>query len=148
MTASLAAAVDAPIAILQRASSLVLALAVSAATCGCASVSAGYRIKPDAVSFITPGITTKQEVLENLGSPLFDLEGGRLIAYYWETTGQLKASFFGFGPEAGEIGPKQKQWAFCVAFDVGGRVARRATISTKHDETVHDAVLKWHSQTK
>lgn len=96
----------------------------------------------------TPGITTKQEVLENLGSPLFDLEGGRLIAYYWETTGQLKASFFGFGPEAGEIGPKQKQWAFCVAFDVGGRVTRRATISTKHDETVRDAVLKWHSQTK
>lgn len=135
-------------AILQRASVLVLALAISVAGCGCASVSAGHRIKPDTISFITPGITTKQEVLENLGSPLFDLEGGRLIAYYWETTGQLKASFFWFGREGGEIGPKQKQWAFCVAFDVSGRVTRRATISTENDETVRDAVLKWHSQTK
>jgi outer membrane protein assembly factor BamE (lipoprotein component of BamABCDE complex) len=135
-------------AILPRASALVLALAVSVASCGCASVSAGHRIGADTISFITPGITTKQEVLENLGSPLLDLEGGRLIAYYWETTGKLKASWFWFGREGGEIGPKQKQWAFCVAFDVSGRVTRRATISTENDETVRDAVLKWHAQTK
>ena len=79
-------------AILPRASALVLALAVSVASCGCAGVSAGHRIGADTIAFITPGITTKQEVLENLGSPLFDLEGGRLIAYYWETTGQLKVA--------------------------------------------------------
>ena len=112
-------------------------------------LSANLRLcRPDTISFITPGITTKQEVLENLGSPLLDLEGGRLIAYYWETTGKLKASWFWFGREGGEIGPKQKQWAFCVAFDVSGRVTRRATISTENDETVRDAVLKWHAQTK
>jgi len=122
-------------AILQRASSLVLALAVSVASSGCTRVSAGYRIKPVMVSFITPGITTKQEVLENLGSPLLDLEAGHLFAYGWETTGQQQASFFWFGREGGQIGPKQKQWAFCVAFDADGQVARRATISTEHDET-------------
>ena len=79
-------------AILPRASALVLALAVSVASCGCAGVSAGHRIGADTIAFITPGITTKQEVLENLGSPLFDLEGGRLIACYWETTGQQKVA--------------------------------------------------------
>ena len=81
-------------AILQLTSSLVLALAVCVANSGCARVSAGHRIKPGMVSFITPGITTKQELLENLDSPLLDLEGGHLIAYCWETTGQQQASFF------------------------------------------------------
>jgi outer membrane protein assembly factor BamE (lipoprotein component of BamABCDE complex) len=115
---------------------------------GCARVSAGYGIQPGTVSFITPGITTKQEVLENLGSPLLDLEGGQLIAYFWETTGQLKASWYWFGRELGQVGPKQSQWAFCVAFDAAERVSRHATISIMNDETVCVAVLKWHAQAK
>ena len=111
---------------------------------GCAVVTGGHRITPTMVSFIRSGITTRQELLENLGPPTLDLEDGRLIAYTWETTGQQYASFFFVDRHWGEIGPRQRQWAFCVAFDKTERVAHRATICCGQEETLRAATLSWY----
>jgi hypothetical protein len=136
----------APKSIRRIAFSLVLMVAIAFMGSGCTHVSGGHRIRPEMVSFIRPGLTTKQEVFETLGLPTLELEHGQLLAYAWETTGGIKFSLFVLGQEKAESGPKQTQWSFCVAFDGTARVSRHAIISIAEDEMFGDAVLKWHNQ--
>lgn len=126
--------------------SFILAGLLAMMTSGCSSVTGGRSIKPGAIAFVTAGTTTGREVIENLGPPLLELEGGHLLAYSWETSSHLRVTFHTLGRETGEAGPKPKQWVFCVATDRFFRVFRHDTITAAENESVQNAALAWYRE--
>src|SRR6516225_12350562 len=56
---------------------------------GCATSESGYKISDETIAFIQPGVTTRADVVENLGKPLLELNDPRVVAYSW---GKVRAT--------------------------------------------------------
>lgn len=106
------------------------------------------------VSFIQPGITTKAEVLENLGEPIWQQERG--IAYLWNPSWskhphQRGADYYSEHPEykgyshGGRDTVDHEYSVFCIAFDAEGRVLRSEVLDTDSGAT-NEAVAGWFRQ--
>lgn len=66
-------------------------------------------------------ISGVQEALKNPEPRHYNLEGGRLLAYDWEVTGQLLVSSYASGQERRPIG-KQTQQALSMEIDAQDRM--------------------------
>ena len=133
---------------------------MSCGLAGCATRDSGYRISDETIAFIEPGVTTRAEVIENLGQPLLEIEGGRVAAYSWgkmravaSQTGtrnpgaQYSRMQMGYGavpPPADEIAlVEARRWIFCVALDEQGRVTRAERIKLEGAGSLEAAVQQW-----
>jgi hypothetical protein len=133
---------------------LVLALA------GCATRDSGYKITDETIAFIQPGMTTRSDVVENLGTPLLELRDPHVIAYSW---GKMRASAakpairdpaiternmsYGVTPQAFEDGGlvEMRRWICCVALDEKDRVTRFGKVKIEPASSLEQAVRAWAS---
>lgn len=126
---------------------------------GCATRQGGYKIGDDTIAFIQPGITSRAEVVENLGPPLLDLPDIRVSAYSW---GKLRVT--GGQPEPRQPGLSDRQssyagtpappveerglvegrrWVCCIAWDGEDRVQRLERIEVQAASSLEQAVRRW-----
>ncbi len=132
-----------------------LILLLTAILPGCASRDSGYKISKDTVAFIEPGVTTRAEIVENLGPPLLELHEPRASAYSW---GKVRVS--GSQPVVRDerLEPRQmgysttpstwqesesRRWAFAIAWDENDRVKRTERIKVEGITTLERAVREW-----
>jgi hypothetical protein len=127
----------------------------------CATRDSGYKISNDTIAFIQPGVTTRAEVLENLGQPLIDIPDLNVAAYSW---GKMRVSSNGKSAAAatGGVDPRQSnysmgpapsdddsvlvesnRWAFCIAYTEQGKVARIERIHVEGAPSLEKAVRDW-----
>jgi hypothetical protein len=127
---------------------LVICLTSLVFTEGCSSFSAREQRM---VSFIKPGVTTKAEVLENLGEPIWQQEGA--VAYLWNPSWSAHprhrgADYYAQHPEyagyhrGGRDAVDHEYSVFCIAFDAEGRVSRSEILDTDSGAT-NEAVTSW-----
>jgi hypothetical protein len=135
-----------------------------AVLCGCASQDSGYRISNETVAFIRPGVTTRTEVVENLGPPLFELKDPHVVAYSWgkvhgtvsraavsqSANPALRPSQSGYAPEPAapeETGTVEShRWICCVALGPQDRVTRFGTFEVQGATSLENAVRQWAAQ--
>jgi hypothetical protein len=98
----------------------------------------------DRIAFIRDGVTTRAEVVETLGSPLYDLQPERAIAYTWETEG-ARFGYTVFGNYK-EISRKHDRFFFCVRFDELGVVRQHGEARQLETETSDEAIRRWLSK--
>jgi hypothetical protein len=134
---------------------MVLALAWS----GCAARDSGYKITDATTAFIQRGVTTRAEVVENLGPPLFEIEDRGVAAYSWgrvRATGgrtpagdpSMPSRRMSSTPELGafdETGLIETQrWVYCIAYDQNGRVQRAERVKLNGAGiSLEQAVRRW-----
>lgn len=128
----------------------------------CATRDSGYKISHDTVAFIQPGITTRAEVIENLGQPLLEIHDLNVSAYSW---GKMRVSSSGKPAAAatGGVDPRQtaysmgpspldddggvlvesRRWAFCIAYNDQGKVSRAERIKVEGAPSLEKAVREW-----
>ncbi|MBP2673171.1 MAG: hypothetical protein H6Q84_11 [Deltaproteobacteria bacterium] len=75
------------------------------------------------LSFIVPGVTTKDDVIGKIGFPSRMLRGGAVYGYDWETASWL-VILAGYTTAA--AGVLEKNHVLLIAFDGNGRVVRTA----------------------
>jgi hypothetical protein len=102
----------------------------------------GLQMTTERTAFIQKGTTTRTEVVENLGPPMFELGPERTIAYAWETESSINSSYTVFGSNH-EIDKKASRWLFCVHFDESNKVDRSGKTKQPDTETATDSILKW-----
>jgi hypothetical protein len=123
---------------------------------GCASRDSGYKISNDTVAFIEPGVTTRAEVVENLGPPLLDLPDARVSAYSW---GRVRVSgsqpvvrddrleprtmgYYSTTPSTWQES-ESRRWAYAIAWDENNRVMRTERIKVEGITTLERTVREW-----
>jgi len=126
---------------------------------GCATRESGYKISKETIAFIQPGVTTRTDVVENLGTPLLDLKDARALAYSW---GKMRATVTkpvvreeglqsqqmgysmgapGSGGEEGLV--EMRRWICCIALDQNDRVQRVATVEVQGAESLEQTLRRW-----
>jgi hypothetical protein len=138
---------------------LALAAALTIIGSGCASRTSGYKITNDTVAFIKPGVTSRAELVENLGPPLFEMKNPHVVAYTWgkvrPTASRSSANVevmqpqdrLGYptappsGEESGLI--ESRRWIYCVALDDQDRVQRSETVKLEGETSLGNAVRRW-----
>jgi hypothetical protein len=139
------------------AHSLVLALAWAGSSC--ATRDSGYKISDETVAFIRPGITTRADVIENLGPPLYELKEPHVVAYSWGKMRAVGGKPVGVGEQAYQRqemgyavapGPPEetglvetRRWVYCLALDPGNRVTRTGKIELEGATSLAQAVGAW-----
>jgi hypothetical protein len=123
----------------------------------CATRDSGYKISNETIAFIQPGVTTRSEVVENLGTPLLELKDPRAVAYSWGKVHAVGGKVHGDeNMRAREMGStlltdpndevsliETKRWICCIALDDKDRVKRVETIKTPGGISVESAVRAW-----
>ena len=128
---------------------------------GCARTTTGYRISEETVAFVQPGATTRADLIENLGPPLFELLEPHVVAYSW---GKAKgvvtsASAASDSLHAGPSGPagtmtttgpamesmsvESRRWLYCVALDASNHVIRSGKFELEGANSLEAAVRQW-----
>jgi len=101
---------------------------------------AGRRIKPEDVAFIKPGITSRDEVISNLGVPTVDLSDLRTLVYVWI---ELKEQWVGVIPGLLFTAPRTADWTLLVAIDENDRVVSSGFDQRRWSDTVISQARKW-----
>jgi hypothetical protein len=121
----------------------VMALLLSCG--GCSHTAAGLKMSGDRIAFIRDGVTTRAEVVETLGLPLYELQSERVIAYAWETEGNVGFGYTVFGGYK-EVSRKHDRFLFCVHFDDRGLVNQHGEVRQLGTESSNDAIGRWLSK--
>ena len=125
----------------------------------------GYKITEETIAFIQPGVTSRTEVIENLGPPLLELKEPKephVVAYSW---GKMRVSGvkpstredpmvqatesqrmgYQVAPPLGE--PAQlietQRWICCIALDDKDRVTRVERVEVSGAGSLEQAVRGW-----
>jgi hypothetical protein len=101
---------------------------------------AGRRIKPEDVTFIQPGMTSRDEVISNLGVPTVDLSDLRVLVYVWI---EYRGQWVGAIPGLLFTAPRTAEWALLVAIDENNRVVRSGFDERRGSETVISQAPTW-----
>ena len=103
-------------------------------------VLAGHKITDENTAFIQPGITTRIDVMRELGQPSMEFEDQQIVAYAWEMLG----SYFVLGHPLQhfelEVG---NPYVLLIAFDGNDRVLRFETKARWPSDTIQEHALKW-----
>jgi len=132
-------------------------MALAGAYSGCASRTSGYKITHETVAFIKPGATTRAELVDNLGPPMFELRNPRVMAYTWgkvrPTASKPAASVQGMQPQTGYVAAppsseesglvESRRWIYCIALDDEDRVVRSETVRMEGETSLESAVRGW-----
>lgn len=116
----------------------------------------GNNIPASKVRFVQAGKTTRNDVIQNLGTNYVSLWHEKAIAYSWEQPGwsftwslfliglysgeaaPLSENLAGFGPESGG-----KWRAYFIAFDEGGVVLQSELVRLKPGVPLHQQLDSW-----
>jgi hypothetical protein len=104
----------------------------------------GKIITPQAVKFIVPGQTTRDEVVARLGDEFRDSLRQPVLAYSWEKPA-ADLVWFAVSTESGGGGHFERSYwrAFFVAFDSGGRVWRTEFVRLSGKRTLDEQLEDW-----
>ena len=138
---------------------LLAILAIGGLLAGCATRDSGYRISDETIAFIQPGVTTRSEIVENLGTPLLELKEPRVVAYSW---GKLRATGGKPAAQSGTMGTQSlgspvpltdpseesglietRRWVCCIALDGNDRVTRLEKLKLEGAQSLENAVRRW-----
>lgn len=148
---------------MKRILELVFSLLLAGALDGCATRSSGYRITNETIAFIQPGSTTRSEIIENLGPPLFELTEPHVVAYSWGrvhlTTNKAPSQEQSFQPAPAGVGGyaappspspweeedsvESRRWICCVALNEKNVVTRTGKFEIKEATSLENAVRQW-----
>jgi hypothetical protein len=101
---------------------------------------AGQRIKPDDITFIKPGVTSREEVIAKLGPPTVDLSDLRTLVYVWI---ELKEQWVGVIPFGVATAPRTADFALLVVLDEDNHVVRAGIDQRSWADTVISQSRKW-----
>lgn len=104
----------------------------------------GKKVLEEQVSFLTPGVTTKQEVLERLGNPTVIWENACVFAYRWEMRQGIL--FWAVGAYySGALGMTDlpKKYLFLVSFDERDRVRQFGRKVCPSYRSYPDCLTEW-----
>jgi hypothetical protein len=93
------------------------------------------NVEPSAIAFIKPGITTRAEVVENLGDPGLEWKAEQGIAYLWITSKKWHIGHASCRPVT--------QNAFAVQFHGQQRVLRHQFFREDETMKMEAKILQW-----
>ena len=105
---------------------------------------AGKQITEEQISFVTPEITTRQEVLERLGNPRVIWEDARIFVYNWQM--RQGVLFFAWGAYyTGGFGMKDipRHYLLLIRFDEQDRVRRFERAVCPLHRSYADCLREW-----
>lgn len=111
-------------------------------------VLAGRRVSEEQLTLLSPGITTQEQVIEQLGNPDVILEDVHVFAYHWEVRQGLFV--WGFGSMGGgAVGAEDipKRYVLLVEFDPLDRIARFESAVRPLTQSYADFLRNWLYQT-
>ncbi len=133
------------------------------AMAACATRDSGYRITKETTAFVQPGVTTRADLIENMGPPLLELKDPHVLAYSWGKVhpkavarapgqdpsmapgGAANQAGYSAGPspleETGSV--ETERWVYCVALDDHDRVTRSETVKLEQAPSLEIAVRRW-----
>lgn len=107
-------------------------------------VLSGKQVKKEQLSFLSPSITTKQDVLERLGNPAVIWEDARVFVYRWEMRQGIL--FWAVGAYySGALGMTDlpKKYLFLIQFDGQDRVQRFEQTVCPPYRSCADCLIEW-----
>lgn len=107
---------------------------------GCSQTS-GLKMTGERIAFIQDGATPRKEVVETLGTPLYELSAERTIAYSWVTSKAMASRSLAGSPS--EVSIQSDQSLFCLAFDQQDIVQHHGRIKVRGNESAEDAMRRW-----
>ncbi|MFM1942072.1 MAG: hypothetical protein RI897_1054 [Verrucomicrobiota bacterium] len=115
-----------------------LTLLFTASSC---SQTTGLKMSGERIAFIHDGTTTRKEVVETLGTPLYDLPPEQMIAYSWVTSTAMASRSLAGSP--GEVSIQSDQSLFCLRFDQQDIVQHHGRLKVRGNESAEDAMRRW-----
>ncbi len=107
---------------------------------GC-SQTTGLKLSGERIAFIHKGATPRKEVVETLGTPLYELSPERTIAYSWVTSKAMASRSLAGSP--GEVSIQADQSLFCISFDEQDLVRNHGRVKVREKESAKDAMQRW-----
>lgn len=107
-------------------------------------VLAGKQVTDEQLSFLTPSITTKQDVLERLGNPAVIWEDARVFVYRWDMRQGIL--FWAVGAYySGALGMTDipKKYLFLIRFDEQDRVQRFEQMVCPPYRSYAECLIEW-----
>lgn len=107
-------------------------------------VLAGKQVKDEQLSFLAPGVTTRQEVIERLGNPAVIWEDARVLVYRWEMRQGIL--FWAVGAYySGALGMTDlpKKYLFLIRFDEQDRVQSYEQTVCPPYRSYSDCLTEW-----
>lgn len=115
---------------------------------GCSHVIAGNEISLAHIAFIRPGVTSRTEIVENFGRPMWESEDATVIAYFWQTGGNATNTLRRHGitdPERTFVNYRAR--CFVVRFDGNGRVQNCNFLEAEDSQQLEARLLDWVKRT-
>lgn len=107
-------------------------------------VMSGTRVAADAIGRIEVGVTTRQQVLELIGSPILDWEDERILAYQWDVRKMLILWMLAGGNSAvGGACEVPRHHVLLIQFGPDGRVRRVGRTVRAGAEHLGDHLVEW-----
>lgn len=107
-------------------------------------VMSGKRVSADTMDRIEVGVTTRQQVLELLGSPILDWEDERILAYQWDVRKMLILWMLAGGNTLLEGSCEvPRHHVLLIQFGPDGRVRRVGRTVRAGVEHVGDHLVEW-----
>jgi outer membrane protein assembly factor BamE (lipoprotein component of BamABCDE complex) len=101
----------------------------------------GKQVTEEQISFLTPNVTTNQEVLERLGNPTVIWEDARVFVYNWAMRqGIVFWAVYGSGFGTGDI---PKQYLLFIKFDEQDRVQRFERAVCPMNRSYSECLTEW-----
>lgn len=112
--------------------------------CGCVVVPGGDlpgpgHVEPTSMAALTPGQTTRVDVLMMLGDPDQRRLDDRVFGYLWH---ELVAAILYGNQLAGEVDFTRRR-LLLIEFDADGRLRRMDVVGGIRDRTLNEAVESW-----
>lgn len=107
-------------------------------------VLSGTPVSEEQLAFLTPKVTTRQEVMERLGSPGLIWEDMRVFAYSWEKRqGILFWAMGGYTTGVAGMSDIAKHYLLLIQFDEQDRVERFARKVRPSTQSYTDFLKEW-----
>lgn len=101
----------------------------------------GKQVTEEQISFLTPNVTTMQEVLERLGNPTVIWEDARVFVYNWAMRqGIVFWAVYGGGFGMGDI---SKHYLLLIQFDEQDRVQRFERAVCPMNRSYSECLTEW-----
>lgn len=134
----------------------MVVLGVSLTLCGCLVVPTkedtvldGKPVTEEQLAFLTPKVTTQQEVVARLGNPNVIWEDQRIYAYNWVMRqGILFWALAGYTTAAVGAADLPKYHVFLIQFDEQERVIRFERVEQPWTQSYGDFLREWLAKTK
>lgn len=107
-------------------------------------VLSGKQVKEEQFSFLSPSITTKQEVFERLGNPTVIWEDARVFVYRWEMRqGILFWAVGAYYSAALGMTDVPKKYLFLIRFDEQDRVQHFEKAVCSPYRSYAECLIEW-----